>query len=385
MKVSFLRHTMKSSSMYSYTYILITNSFSISDILESQKQGKKIVFFGSSIESHVQWEALHAQGIAPDYACDILCEIAYSNHGVKMVPFWELLQEASKYYFIITVSDPHAAVNIMKMLFYAGLDEFGIVYSHWSKDFAGVGCKKLASAFYDTINEVYEKEPLFCNYTSLENLRRTSLEGAGYWDFLYKSIYIMAKKEKFTRYLEFGSGTGIMSIALKKLLEEKIQISWVNLPVVEGKWSENNSSHFMSLLQKYNIEQHFRHLEIDDINDLGPEQFDCIVLAQVMEHFVYHPVPTFKKIASLLSQNGFLYVAVPEETKWYNVRTWKDMPFASEQTPEMIARRMAINDYGHFYEYSREEAEEIFESSGLSVVFYTWNFPIHFFVLRKSN
>lgn len=142
------------------------------------------------------WHILKEQGIEPDYACDTYCEISFSNHGIEMRPYWELLAEKDKYYFIITIPKRVHVPGVMKQLFYAGIDEFGIVYSEWSKDFKSVDQKSLQTAFYDSINEVFSQESLFCNYVKLENLRRTALEGAGFWDALYMSIYKLYKNRK---------------------------------------------------------------------------------------------------------------------------------------------------------------------------------------------
>lgn len=142
------------------------------------------------------WHILKEQGIEPDYACDTYCEISFSNHGIEMRPYWELLAEKDKYYFIITIPKRVHVPGVMKQLFYAGIDEFGIVYSEWSKDFKSVDQKSLQTAFSDSINEVFSQESLFCNYVKLENLRRTALEGAGFWDALYMSIYKLYKNRK---------------------------------------------------------------------------------------------------------------------------------------------------------------------------------------------
>lgn len=388
MKVTLLKHTIKAPTEYSYAYILITNSFSIGDIVAAQKSGKKIVFFGSTPESYMYWHILKEQGIEPDYACDTYCEISFSNHGIQMRPYWELLAEKDKYYFIITIPKRIHVPGVMKQLFYAGIDEFGIVYSEWSKDFKSVDQKSLQTAFYDSINEVFSQESLFCNYVKLENLRRTALEGAGFWDALYMSIYKLYKNRKHinqsVNYLEIGAGTGIMSFSLKKLLGESIQMDWFDVPAKENYWQENSTEYFKSIMKEYSIKQYLGYIESDDFPDTS-KKYDCIVLAQVMEHFIYNPVPTFKKLSRLLTSKGHIYVAVPFDHHFYNVRSWKEMPTYDELGDEERQRRVAINNYGHFHEYSYEQAVEVFEKAGLEVFYYRWNSPIHFFILRNCR
>ncbi len=385
MRVTLLKHTIKAPTEYSYAYILITNIFTLEDILHAKKNGKKIVFFGSTPESYLYWVILKEHGIEPDFACDVYCEHSFSNHGIQMRPYWELLAEPDKYYFIITIPKRVHIHGVMKQLFYAGIDEFGIIYSEWSKDFKSKNQNELQIAFYDSINEVFSLEPLFVNYTKLENLRRTALEGAGFWDVLYMSIYKLCKQKKDSlKYLEIGAGTGIMSFSLKKLLGEQIKIEWFDVPVQENYWQENSTDHFKKLMRKYNIHQHLGYIEADNFF-LSDKKYDCIVLAQVMEHFIYNPVPTLTRLTKLLSRNGYIYIAVPFDHKFYNVRSWQEMPTYDELSEEERSRRILINNYGHFHEYSYEQAVEVFAKAGLEIFYYRWNSPIHFFILKTSR
>lgn len=387
MKVTLLGHTVKAPTEYSYAYVLVTNEYAIEDILNARKNGRQIVFFGSTPESWLYWQLLANNGITPDYGCDVYCEYAYDNHGLKMRPYWELLAEKEKYYFIITIPQRHRVPGVMKQLFYAGLDEFGIVYSEWSKDFASKWQKELGDAFYASINEVFAPEPLFGGYERVENLRRTALEGAGFWDVPYMAIYKLGRRPTALSYLEVGAGTGIMSFALKKLLGERIHIDWLDVPVRETYWQENSSQHFRALLEKYGVRQFHGYIETDPQlpEALVNNRYDCIVLAQVMEHFIFRPSDVFRKLGSLLSERGMIYVAVPNDYHFYNVRSWKEMPAARELDEAARQRRTAINNFGHFHEYSKEEAEEVFTAAGLEVVYYRWNDPINFFMLRKMR
>lgn len=385
MKVNLLKHTVKAPTEYSYAYILITNGKSVEDIINLQKQVKKIVFFGSTPDSHAQWDILQEVGIKPDFACDVSCEFAFDNHGVKMRPYWELIEHTEDYYFILTLPRQEVITNVMKMLFYAGVDDFGIVYSGWSKDLQSSHTPGMREKAFEALNEVFIKEPLFCNYLKLENLRRTALPGLGYWDVLLMSIYKLAKRKEFSRYLEIGAGTGIMSFTLKKLLGDRIDINWLDVPVQEKYWTENHSPNFKELINKYNVTQHLGHIELEELTMLKGQKFDYIVLAQVMEHFIFNPVETFKKLIPLLTDTGKIYVAVPNDYKFYNVRSWKEIPSASSLNEEQIKRRIAINNYGHFHEYSKEEAEEVFKAAGLETIYYRWNDPINFFILQPRK
>jgi hypothetical protein len=93
MKVNLLQHTWKSNTQYTYTYILITNTFTINDIIQAQASGTKIVFFGSRPESVMQWMLLNSHGVRADVICDtITCETNSPKriNGVIAQPHWEL-------------------------------------------------------------------------------------------------------------------------------------------------------------------------------------------------------------------------------------------------------------------------------------------------------
>ena len=175
-----------------------------------------------------------------------------------------------------------------------------------------------------------------------------------------------------------------MSFALKKLLGESIQIDWLDVPQKENYWQENSTDHFKALMAQHDVKQYLGYVEADDA-PIPPKKYDCIVLAQVMEHFIYNPIPTFKKLATLLTSRGHIYVAVPFDHKFYNVRSWKEMPTYDSLSDGERQRRTTVNNYGHFHEYSYEQAVEIFENVGLEVFYYRWNSPIHYFILKNTE
>ena len=53
-----------------------------------------------------------------------------------------------------------------------------------------------------------------------------------------------------------------------------------------------------------------------------------------MEHFVFNPVNTFKKLATLLSDNGYIFCSVPEERIHYNVQNYREIPY-----PEQLSQQ----------------------------------------------
>lgn len=366
-------------SGYSYGYVLITNRYSIDDII---KCNKKIVIWGWRPDTFFVKYILEENGINPDYACDVIepfnsGEVGY---GITIMNYRELLKNHDDYYFIIALKDYYDINIAIKLIQYAGCDEFGIVFGDYTKDFDGN--IYLQKAFFESINEVFEPFDFLYNKVNLENIRLASLPGAGYWDVPYTIIYTQYRKNinkrKVPKYFEIGPGIGIMSLSLKKLMD--IDITWLTIPNEEARWSELKKNTTAYILKKYNINIVTGFIE----TDLFYDKYDIIVLAQVMEHFIFNPVNTFKKLATLLSDNGYIFCSVPEERIHYNVQNYREIPYPEQLSQQERERRYLINEFGHFHEYSYAEALGVFHEAGLECVFHKWTPPIHHFMLRKS-
>lgn len=377
MRSNHLAYTWKGVTTYVYTYILVTDKFSIEDIGAAQANGKKIVLWGWRPESFAVVCALKHAGISVDIACDVQqYEADFDFMGISVVNYKEILKDVSPYFFIVALRDYAEHVSVIKLLLYQGVDEFGIVYDSFSKDFNGNNL--MQKAFFDSINEVFSPINFLGNWNEIANIRRASLEGAGYWDFLYMWIYRFFKKKSGIKYLEVGAGIGIMSLSLKKLMD--IDVTWITIPNEEQLWAEWRRESSANLLKKYDIKTINGFIELDSFRG----QYDIIVCAQVMEHFIYNPVNSMKKLRNLLTDNGYLFVSVPQEIVHHNVDSYREMPYPDDLSEEQRNRRMVINNFGHFHEYSYDEAISVFTDSGFDCIGYKWASPIHHFMLRKS-
>lgn len=400
MRSNFLKYTWKGTTGYSYGYVLITNKFAIDDIIKSKK---KIILWGWRPETYPVKCILEENGLKADYVCDVVHPDGFQDKYPagggyqKIRPYRELLKEQEQYYFIIALDNNYDIDVAMKLIQYAGCDEFGIVYSGYTKDFYGV--EELQHAFFETVNEVFEPFDFLHDKSNLENICLASLQGAGYWDVPYRIIYDLYKKvyERLDdldvcisvnnthvnkpKYLEIGPGIGVMSLSLKKLLD--IDLTWVVIPDTESRWSELKRDSSKQIMEKYNINIVEGYIETDNFSHIG--KYDVIVLAQVMEHLIFNPVNTFKKLADLMEDGGRIFVSVPEEVFRYNVQNYHEMPWPDELLPEERERRKLINAFGHFHEYSYAEALEVFQESGLECIFHKWTHPIHHFMLRKAD
>lgn len=396
MHCNFLKYVWKGMSEYSYGYILVTNQYSIEDIINC---GKEIVIWGWRPELVPRINVLTECGIKANYVCDVWQPINSKNnvYGPPIRDYRELLKEKDKYYFIIILNNDEDITATMKMIQYAGYDEFGIVYEHFTKDFYGK--KNLQKAFFDSINEIFAPYDFLHDKSEIGNLRHVTLTGAGYWDVPYRWLWDIYHR-RFAinetgkcisscfnggvkpKYLEIGPGIGLMSFSVKKVLD--LDMTWIVIPgIKEDMWREYGSQTTYELMKKYNISTIEGYIETDEFPSV--KGYDVIVFTQVMEHLIYNPVNTFVKLAGMLADNGYIFVSVPYDRMHYNVQHFHEMPYPDEVPEAEKERRTLINEYWHFREYSYDEAMEVFHESGLECAAYRWTPPIHHFMLRKKK
>lgn len=224
---------------------------------------------------------------------------------------------------------------------------------------------------------------LLNNWSSFYNLCRSVIPGAGYWDVLLQIIYNVYRTKHNIEYFEAGPGIGIFSLCLKKILD--IDITWLTIPDEEKLWLESREKSVLSLLkEKYGIKMVEGYLEIDSLDNIS-NKFDIVALTQVMEHFIFNPVNSLVKLKNLMKDDGIFALSVPEEVKHYNVESYKKMPFPENLTKIEIEKRTKINNFGHFHEYSYNEAMEVFAQSGLECLVHKFDSPIHHFILQKAH
>ena len=387
MRVNLLDYTWKGISTYSWAYILITNNYSLEDIIDAKKSGKKIVMFGWKPSSYGAIQALSNSPVG-EIRIDEVADFSYQEqndmdvgHGMILKNFRKLAENQNDYFFILYGDNFERVVEMAKFLQYNGIDEFGIIQQHFTKDFSGN--KKLQKAFFDSINEVFLNVSLLNNWDIFQNCSRAALTGAGYWDMPYMFISKLYKNSINTKYLEVGPGIGIMSLSLKKIID--IDETWISIPKEEKLWAEWRKPESIKLIKdKYHIDIIEGYIETDKFDNSLDEQFDIIVLAQVMEHFIFNPVNTLKKLAKMLKKNGRMFISVPEEIKRYNVSSYRDMPYPEDLSENERIRRYRINNFGHFQEYTYQEAVSAFEDAGLECVIHCFNSPIHHFMLERK-
>jgi len=104
-------------------------------------------------------------------------------------------------------------------------------------------------------------------------------------------------------------------------------------------------------------------LNSDVENDMLPfkaNEFDCIILADVLEH-LYNPWDTLKKISKCLSDSGYMLISIPN-IKHYMIL--KDLLFKDQWKYEDAG----ILDDSHIRFFTLKETLKLLDKAGLGVV-----------------
>lgn len=385
MRVTRLADYWKDANGYCRSYIMITRRKSIEEIREC---GKEIVLFGWFPQAAPLIGVLKEHGIGVKYVCEVgqIPQINDNDNisgGVILKDYRELIRNCEKYFFIFFSWDDSVdiwtspLVKRVRLLQYKGVDEYGVVSDVRTRDLDRKGI--LLRAVYDSINEIFYKASLL-DWGTYWLCRTQAGIDIQNWDYLLCKAYEMYKDKPCQSLMEIGPGVGVLSLSLKKLID--INITWLMVPDEEAQWAAWRKESSLRLYEKYDIKIKEAYVETEDFDGM----YDIIILSQVMEHFIFNPVATMKKLARHLNENGTMFVAVPDiiYNDPPNVESYKEIPFVEDLKTREIQRRTVINSYTHFHEYSFEEALDVFRDSGLECIASHSNLPIHHFVLKKK-
>lgn len=119
-----------------------------------------------------------------------------------------------------------------------------------------------------------------------------------------------AKDTKSLKVLEIGCFLGLTSIVLSELgfkvtaTDIKEFISCENL---QKKLNRHRVEYVECDLGSYSL-------------PFGDEQFDAVIMCEVLEHLNFNPLPVIKEVNRVLKQDGLLYLTVPNAASAYNRR-----------------------------------------------------------------
>ena len=170
-----------------------------------------------------------------------------------------------------------------------------------------------------------------------------------YWIHIPKWLIEDHQKYHFKNCLDIGCAYGTLALFCKKSLGCDVYCA----DFIDEYLSK-------SLIDKYKLNFCVNNIELDpspwDI------QFDIILLTEVLEHFNFYAVPTLKKIRSLLSENGKIYLSTPDAAEWGRVTKY----YTNFHAMPLPTHPIQIID-DHIYQYTRPEIIDLLKESGLHI------------------
>jgi 2-polyprenyl-3-methyl-5-hydroxy-6-metoxy-1,4-benzoquinol methylase len=113
--------------------------------------------------------------------------------------------------------------------------------------------------------------------------------------------------------------------------------------------------------------------ELRPFRDLMSNSFDIVIIAQVIEHILNHPLGLMNDLARLMRPGGLLILTTPNPaTVMSAVRSlrgksllWGTDDFINE--PKIEAQRIITKGDIHYREYTHDELRQLITNAGLSV------------------
>jgi len=197
--------------------------------------------------------------------------------------------------------------------------------------------------------------------------------------------FVGKKYKKIDTLLDIGPGVGMTSLLLSTLYPN-ISLTWIDFA---KEYSVTEVS----------IDSTDHKIPVTKINGLVESplfkiegKFDVIVFTEVLEHFPFNPLPTFKKIANALKDEGYIIFSTPHSIgdPTYSYNSYKDLPeFTSYNdytwTGGAEKQKYMAPSHIHCYIYNYEELCEIFEYCDLEIVNYFKNDYNQQILLRRKK
>lgn len=368
MKVSILEKFEMLGTMSNYATLLTDN---YTDIITIKKD---ILIFGAchiGIQAKYILEGMVSSKVSA-FVDNDMEKIGRSMVGLSVLSPEIIRQNPSKYFIIIAANTsnnkPHPSVCeiIHTLLLNYGCNPRDLAYFiiSSSADFSLTSIPSFREIYNSCLNETFFDVAL--SDLDLPRFIAWFLSSEG-WIRICEWIYNSClNNKKILRILEIGSGIGLMSIAIKKIIESDINITWLNLDSVEEDARIVKNSELLAR-KKYGINTMHGNVETVSCNVFDEYgKFDIVILTEVLEHFNYNPVPTLMKIKRWVSPNGMIFISTPSGKAGKGIRyydSFKDMPIYEDcdQCPPLRF------DYYHSFEYSYEECLDLFTCTGLFV------------------
>jgi len=114
------------------------------------------------------------------------------------------------------------------------------------------------------------------------------------------------------------------------------------------------------LRERYGIKTFRGDIERDAFPEIP--KCDLLIFTEVLEHLNFHPVPTLRKLHSMMTSTAHLLLSTPAaESAWGRV---EDSYASVDEIPEYQGQDVAWIDQ-HIYQYSLDELNAVFPKPGL--------------------
>jgi len=217
------------------------------------------------------------------------------------------------------------------------------------------------AAEIDAVLEQYKglKEPLLGLGRASDEWMYLINEREAYVRTLRDVQTIWEKENKNKRLLEIGSFLGVVSLALQR---QGFEVCAADIPEF------HRSASLQAVYARNQVDFQPVNLRTNPL-PYPAEHFDGILLCEVMEHFNFNPLPALQEINRVLRPNGYVYVAMPNQSSLPN--RLKLLTGHSIRNPihdffrQMdSAQNMLVGL--HWREYTLSETVEIFSAMGFA-------------------
>ena len=177
------------------------------------------------------------------------------------------------------------------------------------------------------------------------------------------------------RILEIGSYLGVVSRSLKEL---GFDIHACDHP------SYHASASLRSMYERNGIPFAAVDLSTQAL-PFESEQFDAVIICEVIEHLNFNPLPIIRQINRVLKKGGVIYIGMPNHSSLQNrLRLLRGRSIHNPISDLLLQLDSRVNMFVglHWREYTAAETCEMVESLGFSVVRVSHFLPSHY--LRTS-
>lgn len=161
---------------------------------------------------------------------------------------------------------------------------------------------------------------------------------------------------------DIGSYPGTLAYILRKIFPpNKLKISIYDHPNII-----NENQAYCDFCRENNISSH--PLDLKNFKNLNDE-FDIIIMSEVLEHLPSNPYHIIKKIKKSLLDNGILYLTVPNSAKLKNrIKFFFGLSIYENVNSYFVEEDHPNNLYGyHWREFTTKEISSILQYLKLNI------------------